>query len=157
MTKDAPLVHQPPGLIAKAVFITVIALLLIMTALTGSVSASDSDGSEDKYHNDPLTYLVFSFLMTYATFALLTSLFTFKFGQKRSKFIAIPMMASGLVIWGLWIFFKFVIRASYPDDSIFGIVHWVAAPLLKPLMALIGVILGAGLAVFIFLTVVVRS
>ena len=62
-----------------------------------------------------------------------------------------------MLIWGLWIFFKFVIRASYPDDTIFGIVHWVAAPLLKPLMALIGVILGAGLAVFIFLTIVVRS
>jgi hypothetical protein len=95
--------------------------------------------------------------MTFATFALLTSLFTFKFGQKKSKIIAIPMMGSGLLIWGLWIFFKFVIRASYPDDTIFGIVHWVAAPLLKPLMALIGVILGAGLAVFIFLTIVVRS
>lgn len=157
MSKEVALGHQPLGLTAKAIPIIMLFSLLVFTVTVEPVSAAESDGTEDKYHNDPLTYLVFSFLMTFATFALLTSLFTFKFGQKKSKIIAIPMLGSGLIIWGLWIFFKFVIRASYPDDTIFGVVHWVAAPLLKPLMALIGVILGAGLAVFIFLTVVVRS
>jgi hypothetical protein len=142
---------------AKAVVFFLVISILTITCMSGSVFGADENASEDKYHNDPLTYLVFSFLMTFATFALLTSLFTFRFGQRRSKIIAVPMLASGLIIWGLWIFFKFIIRASYPDDTVFGIVHWVAAPLLKPLMALIGVIFGAGLAIFIFLTVVVRS
>ena len=157
MSKEVALGRQPLGLRAKAVLSILLLSALAITIIAEPVFAAESDESEDKYHNDPLTYLFFSFLMTFATFALLTSLFTFKFGQKKSKMIAIPMMGSGLIIWGLWIFFKFVIRASYPDDTIFGVVHWVAAPLLKPLMALIGVILGAGLAVFIFLTVVVRS
>jgi hypothetical protein len=157
MSKEATLGRQPMGLTAKVLFSTFVVSFLALMCMTEPALAANNDESEDKYHNDPLTYLVFSFLMTFATFALLTSLFTFKFGQKKSKIIAIPMMGSGLIIWGIWIFFKFIIRASYPDDTIFGVVHWVAAPLLKPLMALIGVILGAGLAVFIFLTIVVRS
>jgi hypothetical protein len=157
MSKNDPLMKEPMGLTAKAIFSILMIFLLIFTFSAQPALGADEDDSEHKYHNDPLTYLVFSFLMTFATFAILTSLFTFKFGQKKSKFVAIPMLASGLVIWGIWIFFNFIIEAEYPNDTIFGIVHWVAAPLLKPLMALIGVILGAGLAIFIFLTVVVRS
>ncbi len=157
MSQVEPMLKQPRGLTAKAIFPMVLTLLLLFTFCAEPVFGADTDESEHKYHNDPLTYLVFSFLMTFATFAILTSLFTFKFAQKRSKLIAIPMLASGLLIWGIWIFFNLVQKASYPDDSIFGIIHWVAAPLLKPLMALIGVIAGAGLAIFIFLTVIVRS
>ncbi|MGA1820691.1 MAG: hypothetical protein ACMUHU_06760 [Thermoplasmatota archaeon] len=123
----------------------------------GPVSGAEDDSSEHDYHNDPFTYLIFSFLMTFATVGILASLFTFKYGQRRSKVIAVPMLASGIVIWGFWILFNFILKADYPDDTLFGIVHWVAAPLLKPLMALIGCVLGAGLAVFIFLTVIVRS
>jgi hypothetical protein len=157
MTEVEPLVKQPKGFTAMAIVLVVLSSLLFMGIVAEPALGADTDNSEHKYHNDPWTYLIFSFLMTFATFAILTSLFTFKFGQKRSKLVAIPMLATGLAIWGLWIFFNFIQRAQYPDDSIFGIIHWVAAPLLKPLMAVIGVILGAGLAVFIFLTVIVRS
>ena len=142
---------------ARAINISIILIISLILISAAPVMAAEDDNSEHEYHNDPFTYLLFSFLMTFATVAILTSLFTFKYGQKRSKLIAIPMLGSGIVIWGFWIFFNFIIRASYPDDTLIGVVHWVAAPLLKPLMALIGFVLGAGLAVFIFLTVIVRS
>jgi len=145
------------GWTARAIYLSLVLLIAASLLAVAPAGAIEQDNSEHEYHNDPVTYLIFSFLMTFATVAILTSLFTFKYGQKRSKIIAVPMLTSGIVIWGFWIFYNFILKAEYPDDTLFGIVHWVAAPLLKPLMALIGFVLGAGLAVFIFLTVIVRS
>lgn len=98
-----------------------------------------------------------SFVMTYGATAVLVSIFTFKFGQGKAKIIAIPILVSGLLIWLTWIYFKFMIKAGYPDDTILNIIHWSAAPILKPLLAVVGVFLGGGLSLFIFLTMVVRS
>lgn len=137
--------------------VLLILLSLALVACSCSVQGRTTEEREDAYHNNPFTYLVFSFVMSFSTMAVLTSLFTFKFGQKRSKMVAVPMLLIGLLNWGIWITFNFVLKESYPDDTIFGIIHWVAAPLLKPLMVLLGVVLGAGLAIFIFLTVIVRS
>lgn len=95
--------------------------------------------------------------MTYGVSAIVAGIFAMKFGQRRSKFIGGAMTVSGMVPWGFWIFYKFILNATYPDDTLLNIIHWSAAPILKPLVAVIGVILGGGLALFIFLTVVVRS
>lgn len=137
----------------------VLILLLFTLLIVGpfTAEARSDEEREDAYHNDPMTYLLFSFVMSFSTVGILTSLFTFKFGQKRSKTIAVPILLFGMLTWGTWIAFNFVLKSSYPDDTVFGIIHWVAAPLLKPLMVLLGVALGSGLAVIIFLTVVVRS
>ena len=116
-----------------------------------------NETSEHDYHNDPWTYLIFSLVMTFGLMSVLAGLFALKFSDKKAKKIAIPMILVGLVIWGFWIYFNFIDHAGYPDDTLFGIIHWVAAPLLKPLMAVIGVLLGGGLSLFIFLTAVVRS
>ncbi len=142
---------------ANAFFLITLAFLLTFPFITGEVIGADEDESEHEYHNNEWTFLIISFVMTYGAMAIVTSLFTFKFGQKKAKIISVPVMISGLVIWGIWIYFKFIMRAEYPDDTIFNIIHWSAAPILKPLLAVVGVILGAGLALFIFLTLVVRS
>jgi hypothetical protein len=142
---------------AHAIFFLILALLLTLPLLSGGALGADEDESEHEYHNNEWTFLIISFVMTYGAMAIVTSLFTFKFGQKKAKIISIPVMLSGLIIWGIWIYFKFIMKAEYPDDTIFNIIHWSAAPILKPLLAVIGVILGAGLALFIFLTLVVRS
>jgi hypothetical protein len=138
-----------------AVLLVLLSLSLVILPL--SAEAKTTDEREDAYHNNPMTYLLFSFVMSFSTVAILTSLFTFKYGQKRSKTIAVPMLLFGMITWGMWILFNLILKESYPDDTVIGIIHWVAAPLLKPLMVILGVILGAGLAVFIFLTVIVRS
>jgi hypothetical protein len=125
--------------------------------LSGPTFAKNGDGSEHDYHNNPFTFLFFTFLMSFSTMAILVSLFSFKFGAKRSRVLAVPLMITGLVPWGIWILFNLILRAVYPDDTFLGIVHWVAAPLLLPLMALLGFVLGVGVALFIFLTIIVRS
>ncbi|MFW3146710.1 MAG: hypothetical protein ACMUIE_07865 [Thermoplasmatota archaeon] len=119
--------------------------------------AKSTEESKHDYHNDEWTFLVISFLMAYGTMAILTSLFAIRFAQRKGKIVAIPVLFSGLLIWGLFLMFKVVLKAEYPDDTIFGIVYWATAPILKPLMAVLGIIIGIGLALFIFLTVVVRS
>ena len=142
---------------------TVLLFLTICTLITLSLlsipadAAEEDDSSEHDYHNSELTFLLISFVMTYGATAVLVSVFTFKYGQGKAKIIAIPMLLSGLLIWLIWIYFKFIINAAYPDDTILNIIHWSAAPILKPLLAVIGVFLGGGLSLFIFLTMVVRS
>jgi len=118
---------------------------------------TENEQSEHDYHNDPMTYLVFSFVMTFASVSIMAGLFALKYGKKRSKITAVFMVLSGIIIWGIWITFNFILKSNYPDDTIFGMIHWVAAPLLKPFMALIGIFLGCLLSIFIFLTVIVRT
>lgn len=132
-------------------------VVLMVLQLSGPTFAKNGDGSEHDYHNNPFTFLFFTFLMSFSTMAILVSLFSFKFGAKRSRVLAVPLMITGLVPWGIWILFNLILRAVYPDDTFLGIVHWVAAPLLLPLMALLGFVLGVGVALFIFLTIIVRS
>jgi hypothetical protein len=133
------------------------ACLILAASLPNVDGASDTEESEHDYHNNEWTFLIISFVMTYGAAAMVAGLFTMKYGQRRSKVIASFLLLSGLTIWGIWIYFKFIESASYPDDTIFGIIYWSTAPIIKPLLAVIGVILGGGLALFIFLTVVVRS
>ncbi len=137
--------------------LAMIIAIVLVTSLPLVDAASTDDDSEHEYHNNEWTFLLISFVMTFGAAAILAGLFTMKYGQKRSKIIASSMILSGIVIWGIWIYFKFVIKASYPDDTIFGIIYWSTAPIIKPLLAVIGVIFGGGLALFLFLTVVVRS
>jgi hypothetical protein len=135
-----------------------LALIMALVMIPELVSAEDEEeNSEHDYHNNEWTFLIISFVMTYGATAILVSLFTFKYAQGKAKVVAIPMLLSGLVIWGIWIYFKFITKAAYPDDTILNIIHWTAAPILKPLLAVIGVMLGGGLSLFLFLTVVVRS
>ncbi len=157
MSKRKGMTSMPAVGSARAMLALTVVLLALSPLFMGSTNAAEEEDSEHEYHNNELTFLIVSFVMSYGAMAILTSLFTFKFGQKRSKLVAIPVLTSGLIIWGIWIFFKFIQRAAYPDDTIIGIIHWSAAPILKPILAVLGMALGAGIAVFIFLTVVVRS
>ncbi|HHD15320.1 MAG TPA: hypothetical protein ENK47_01270 [Euryarchaeota archaeon] len=141
----------------KTYVIAAVFFLFLLCLSGGVLGVSGNGTSGHDYHNDEWTFLIISFVMTYAASAVVVSLFTLKYGQKRSRYVAVPMLLSGIVLWGVWIYFKFIVRASYPDDTIFGIIYWSTAPILKPLMALIGVIMGAGLSLFIFLTMIVRS
>ncbi len=124
---------------------------------TSSNPVNGAGESKSDYHNNPWTYLLFSFIMTFGLVSVLAGLFALKFGQKGSRKVALPMVVAGMVPWGAWFYFNFIAHASYPNDTVFDIIHWVEAPLLKPFMAVLGVVLGAGLAVFVFLTAIVRS
>jgi hypothetical protein len=132
-------------------------IFLIVVAASAVDAQSEEDDSEHDYHNNEWTFLIISFVMTYGAAAIIAGLFAIKYAQRRSKYIGGAMMISGLIPWGIWITFNFILKASYPDDTIFNIIYWSTAPIIKPLLAVLGMILGGGLALFIFLTVVVRS
>jgi hypothetical protein len=157
MSQKVERTFAPQVGLARSLLIFILVFFTVINFMSSPAIGADNDDSEHEYHNNELTFLLVSLVMSYGAMAILTSLFTFRFGQRRSKLIAIPVLSSGVLIWGTWIFFKFIFRADYPDDTIIGIIHWSAAPILKPLLAVVGVIIGSGIAVFIFLTVVVRS
>lgn len=144
--------------IVRPALMVLLAIVLSISISFPSVSAdSETDESEHEYHNDEWTFLIISFVMTYAIASVIAGLFTLKFGQGKSRILAAAMLSSGLVIWGIWIYFKLIVSASYPDDTILGIIYWSTAPLLKPILAVVGFIFGGGIALFMFLTFVVRS
>jgi len=130
---------------------------LLLICLPGTAMVASGERSEHEYHNDPFTYLLFSFVMTFGLAAILMGAFAFKYGKKRTRMFSVPMMLSGAVIWGIWLYFNFIARADYPDDTFLDIIHWVAAPLLKPLMALVGFAAGVSLSLVIFLNTIVRA
>ncbi|MGA1866483.1 MAG: hypothetical protein ACMUFK_03335, partial [Thermoplasmatota archaeon] len=118
MSHGLPSTGVTLGMTARAIFLIFAISTVVLLTASGTVLASDQDSSEHEYHNDPFTYLLFSFLMTFATVAILTSLFTFKYGQKKSKLIAIPMLSTGIVLWATWIVFNLVLKSDYPDDTV---------------------------------------
>jgi MFS family permease len=133
----------------------VLSLVFILCILPEPASAHDMSKSD--YHNDPFTFLLFSFVMGFGTVSLVLGAFAFKFGKKRTRAFSIPMMIAGVGIWSLWTYFKVIARAEYPHDTILSVIHWAEAPLLLPLMALLGAGLGAVLALVIFLNTIVRA
>ncbi|MDG6226060.1 MAG: hypothetical protein QCI82_11190 [Candidatus Thermoplasmatota archaeon] len=138
-------------------YIAALMLLWILSVCTLALPlASAATRTEHDYHNDPFTYLLFSFLMSFALICILLGAFAFRFGKKRTRSFSVPMMIGGVVIWGIWAYFNLIASSEYPDDTVLGIIHWVAAPLLKPIMAVLGVAAGFGLGLLIFLNTIVR-
>lgn len=133
----------------------VLSFSVLLVAVPGSASAHGV--SENDYHNDPLTYLFFSFVMSFGTIFPILGAFAFKYGKKRTRIYSVPMMIAGVGIWSFWIYFNLISKAEYPDDTLFSMIHWVAAPLLKPVMALLGAGLGLVISLVIFLNTIVRG
>jgi MFS family permease len=141
---------------SKRLLITIVlSLSFLLTALPSHVSAHEVSKSD--YHNDPLTFLLFSLVMSFGTVSLILGAFAFKYGKKRTRVFSVPMMLAGVAIWALWIYFKFIAIAKYPHDTIFSLIHWAEAPLLLPVMALLGAGIGSVLALMLFLNTIVRA
>jgi hypothetical protein len=114
---------------------------------------------DEKGRNDAANNMVniffFTFLMSFAVFSLIAGVFTAYFGAGKSRAIGGALLVIGLVVILIWVYFG--ILQSYPDDTIIGIVHWNAAKTLEAFITVIGALIGAVIAIVLFLVAIMKS
>lgn len=123
------------------------------------------DGKLRQYHGDEkgkldaqeslLNTFLFVLLLSFAVFSLIAGIFTAYFGAGKSRAIGGVLLVLGLIVILIWVYFG-VLR-SYPDDTILGIVHWEAARTLEAFITVIGALIGAVIAVVLFLVAIMKS
>ena len=98
---------------------------------------------------------LFVLLLSFAVFSLLAGIFTAYFGAGKSRAIGGVLLALGLVVILFWVWFGLL--NDYPDDSLFGVVHWEAAKTLEAVVTVIGAVVGATIAIVFFLVAIMKS
>jgi hypothetical protein len=102
-----------------------------------------------------LNTFLFVLLMSFAIFSLIAGIFTAYFGAGKSRAIGGVLLVLGLVVILIWIYFTFM--SEYPDDTLLGIVHWEAAKTLDAFVTVLGAIVGAVIAIVLFLVAIMKS
>lgn len=169
----------------KRIFSLVIVSILLMISFVGlNVSAvdTDDDGLDDDWEeehgyevgekekvvvyeddewdreekeDDLINIFLFVLIMSFGIFSLLAGVFTAYFGAGKSRAIGGFLLVIGIVIILIWVYFG--IMQDYPDDTILGIVHWEAAKTLEAFLTVLGAIIGALVAVGVFLLAIMKS
>ena len=170
----------------KRIFVLLIMSMLIMITFVGlNVSAADTDddGLDDDWEeehgyevgekekvvvyedddewdreekeDDLINIFLFVLIMSFGIFSLLAGVFTAYFGAGKSRAIGGFLLVIGIVIILIWVYFG--IMQDFPDDTILGIVHWDAAKTLEAFLTVLGAIIGALVAVGVFLLAIMKS
>ena len=135
----------------------------------GIIDSEDNNpnkkGDLEQYHGDQkgkrdaadsmVNIFFFTFLLSFAVFSLIAGVFTAYFGAGKSRAIGGGLLVIGLVIILIWVYFG--VLQSYPDDTILGIVHWEAAKTLEAFVTVIGALIGAVIAIVLFLVAIMKS
>jgi len=122
----------------------------------GKILQYDEEGFDKLEAGDNLinTFL-FVLLLSFAVFSLLAGIFTAYFGAGKSRAIGAVLLLLGLVIIVIWIWFG--ILSEYPDDTLLGVIHWEAARTMEAFVTVISAIIGAVIAVVLFLVAIMKS
>jgi hypothetical protein len=116
-------------------------------------SEEEWDKKEDK--NSLLNTFLFVLLLSFAVFSLIAGIFTAYFGAGKSRAIGGVLLVLGLIVILIWVYFGVI--QDYPDDSLLGIVHWEAARTLEAFVTVISAIIGAVIAIVLFLVAIMKS
>lgn len=117
------------------------------------------DDEKGKYEsgNSLLNTFLFVLLMGFAVFSLIAGIFTAYFGAGKSRAIGGVLLVLGLIIIMIYIYFGSGSFNTYPDDTLLGIVHWEAAKTTQAFVTVIGAIIGALIAIVLFLVAIMKS
>jgi hypothetical protein len=139
---------------------------------------TDDDGITDKEDNNPnkenellqftddawdrrdaanslLNTFLFVLLLSFAVFSLLAGIFTAYFGAGKSRAIGGGLLLLGLIVILIWVYFGLI--SSYPDDTLIGVIHWEAANTLEAFATVVGALIGAVVAIVLFLVAIMKS
>jgi hypothetical protein len=116
---------------------------------------SEEEWDKKQKSDDLINVFLFVLLLSFGIFSLLAGIFTAYFGAGKSRAIGGVLLVLGLVVILVWVYFG--ILSSYPDDSILGIVHWEAARTMEAFITVLGAIIGAVVAIVMFLVAIMKS
>ena len=105
--------------------------------------------------NSMMNIFLFVLLLSFAIFSLLAGVFTAYFGAGKSRAIGGVLLAIGLIVILFWVYFG--ILSDYPNDTLLGIVHWEAAKTLEAFITVLSAVIGAVIAVVLFLVAIMKS
>jgi hypothetical protein len=115
----------------------------------------DDEWDREEKEDDLINIFLFVLIMSFGIFSLLAGVFTAYFGAGKSRAIGGFLLVIGIVIILIWVYFG--IMQDFPDDTILGIVHWDAAKTLEAFLTVLGAIIGALVAVGVFLLAIMKS
>ncbi len=116
---------------------------------------SDEAWDRREASNSLLNTFLFVLLLSFAVFSLLAGIFTAYFGAGKSRAIGGGLLLLGLIVILIWVYLG-IIR-SYPDDTLIGVIHWEAANTLAAFVTVIGALIGAVIAIVLFLVAIMKS
>jgi hypothetical protein len=115
----------------------------------------DDEWDREEKEDDLINIFLFVLIMSFGIFSLLAGIFTSYFGAGKSRAIGGFLLVIGIVIILIWVYFG--VMQDYPDDTILGIVHWEAAKTLEAFLTVLGAIIGALIAIGVFLLAIMKS
>jgi hypothetical protein len=115
----------------------------------------DDEWEREEKEDDLLNIFLFVLIMSFGIFSLLAGIFTAYFGAGKSRAIGGFLLVIGIVIILIWVYFG--IMQDYPDDTLLGVVHWEAAKTLEAFLTVLGAIIGALVAIGVFLLAIMKS
>ncbi len=116
---------------------------------------SEEEADREDVSSSLINIFLFVLLLSFAIFSLLAGIFTAYFGAGKSRAIGGGLLVMGLVIILVWVYYG--ILGSYPDDTLLGVVHWNAAKTLEAFITVLSAIIGAVIAVVMFLVAIMKS
>ena len=116
---------------------------------------SQNQLDKEETANSLLNIFLFVLLLSFAIFSLIAGIFTAYFGAGKSRAIGGALLVLGLIVILVWLYFG--VLKNYPDDSLLGIVHWEAAKTIEAFITVISAIIGAVIAIVLFLVAIMKS
>jgi len=116
---------------------------------------SEDEADREDVSSSLMNIFLFVLLLSFAIFSLLAGIFTAYFGAGKSRAIGGGLLVLGLIIILVWVYYG--ILGSYPDDTLLGVVHWNAAKTLEAFITVLSAIIGAVIAVVMFLVAIMKS
>lgn len=92
------------------------------------------------------------FIFSFALFLLITGAFTAYFGSGKSRKIGAGLLVGGLLIGILWVVLR-IMGVVAPEQG--G--GWLTDVILQSIVTVLAVVIGAGLAIGLFLLAIMKS
>jgi len=92
------------------------------------------------------------FIFSFALFLLITGAFTAYFGSGKSRKIGAGLLVGGLLIAIIWVVLRFMGTIAPGEKG-----GWLGTVIVQSIVVVLAVVVGAGLAIGLFLLAIMKS
>ena len=111
----------------------------------------------DAYQEDYIATFLFVTIVSIGVFAFVLGAFTTRYAQGRSRITGAILLTMGSLIGVVTLVFGIFDVVKYPDDTLFGIIHWQVQLIVMPALTILGAAIGAFLALVLFLVIIMKA
>lgn len=111
----------------------------------------------DAYQEDYIATFLFVTMVSFGAFSFVLGAFTTRYAQGRSRITGAILLTVGSSIGIVTLVFGILDVVKYPDDTLFGIIHWQVQLIVMPALTILGAGIGAFLAMVLFLVIIMKA